>query len=158
MKRSVFLGIIILAVFLGGCTQTTSDSYQTQTTLPIIYPNDSPPYWISIDPVSSMHVGDKFSIQAKTNLPANETVLICIHNELYPKDFRISHYYGGTVMDRWQGEKTRVNGTNSGDNSILFNADVASFMPDDYRIEIASMNRSVSGTTVFSILSTSQKP
>jgi hypothetical protein len=157
MTRSFLLSILIIAVFVSGCTQINTDTNKNPIppTLAIAFPNGNSSYWINIDPVSHKQVGDRFTIHAETNLPVNETVRFYIHQIYYkPKSM---DYIGGSDFDQNSGS-TKVNGTTSGNNSIIFNTDLSTFEPDDYLIEIASMNRSVSGFAVFSILETPQTP
>jgi len=150
MMRSFLFGIVIIAVFLSGCTQITPEANKNPIppTLAIAFPNENSSYWVNIDPISPKQVGERFTIRAETNLPENETVRYYVH-QIYFKQNNMDHLEESTFDQNYGSIK--VNGTNSGNNSLNINIDLSTFQPDDYLIEIASMNRSVSGHTVFTI-------
>jgi PGF-CTERM protein len=107
---------------------------------------------ITIDAIGDKHVGDKFTITAKTNLAVDDEVLV----QVYSSSFK-------PTMKSQSGEFSGASGTvkvtkgDSGYNKISFDVDSSTFKPDEYIVTEEAVLQSATGTALFNVLETTVK-
>ena len=107
---------------------------------------------ITIDTIGDKHVGDKFTITAKTNLAVDDEVLV----QVYSSSFK-------PTMKSQSGEFSGATGTikvtkgDSGYNKLSFDVDSSTFKPDEYIVTEDAVLQSATGTALFNVLETSVK-
>lgn len=144
----IFIGIIVLAVFLCGCTQPSSDI--NQTAIPIsslaISTNTNSTYWIKIDPIKEIHLGEVFTITGTTNLPKNDNISF----EIY----RTSIHCG----KNWCTPNYGITGTlsidegNNGINRISFDVNSSAFISDEFTVRVSAEDQTTYSTELMDIL------
>jgi len=103
---------------------------------------------ITITPVGDRHVGDKFTIQATTNLAVDDEVLC----EVYSSSFKPTQK---TQSGEFSGATATVKVTkgDTGMNKISFDVDASTFKPDEYIVtETAVLVNNAMGTALFNVL------
>ncbi|MDD5144338.1 MEMAR_RS02690 family S-layer glycoprotein, partial [Methanoregula sp.] len=104
---------------------------------------------ISIETIGDKHVGDKFTITAKTNLAVDDEILV----QVYSSSFK-------PTMKSQSGEFSGASGTvtvakgDSGHNTISFDVDSSTFRPDEYIVTEEAVLQSATGTALFNVLET----
>ena len=107
---------------------------------------------ITIDTIGDKHVGDKFTITAKTNLAVDDEVLV----QVYSSSFK-------PTMKSQSGEFSGATGTikvtkgDSGYNKISFDVDSSTFKPDEYIVTEEAVLQTATGTALFNVLETTVK-
>jgi len=102
---------------------------------------------INIDTIGDRHVGDKFTITAKTNLAVDDEVLF----EVYSSSFK-------PTQKSQSGEFSGATGTvkvtkgDTGMNQLAFDVDASTFKPDEYIVTASAVIQSVTGTALFNVL------
>lgn len=102
---------------------------------------------IQIDSVGDQHVGDKFTISAKTNLAVDDEILV----EVYSSSFK-------PTQKSQSGEYSGATGTvhvekgTTGLNTISFDVDASTFKPDEYIVTETGVLYGTTGTALFNIL------
>jgi len=107
---------------------------------------------ITIDTIGDKHVGDKFTITAKTNLAVDDEILV----QVYSSSFK-------PTMKSQSGEFSGASGTvkvtkgDSGYNKISFDVDSSTFKPDEYIVTEDAVLQEATGTALFNVLETTVK-
>jgi PGF-CTERM protein len=107
---------------------------------------------ITIDTIGDKHVGDKFTITAKTNLAVDDEILV----QVYSSSFK-------PTMKSQSGEFSGASGTvkvtkgDSGYNKISFDVDSSTFKPDEYIVTEDAVLQTATGTALFNVLETTVK-
>ncbi|HEX3001070.1 MAG TPA: MEMAR_RS02690 family S-layer glycoprotein, partial [Methanoregula sp.] len=107
---------------------------------------------ITIDTIGDKHVGDKFTITAKTNLAVDDEILV----QVYSSSFK-------PTMKSQSGEFSGASGTvkvtkgDSGYNKISFDVDSSTFKPDEYIVTEEAVLQTATGTALFNVLETTVK-
>ena len=102
---------------------------------------------ITIDPIGDRHVGDKFTITAKTNLAVDDEVLV----QVYSSSFK-------PTQKSQSGEFSGATGTikvtkgDSGLNALSFDVDASTFKPDEYIVTEDAVIQDATGTALFNVL------
>ena len=102
---------------------------------------------ITIDPIGDRHVGDKFTITAKTNLAVDDEVLL----QVYSSSFK-------PTQKSQSGEFSGATGTikvikgDSGLNTLSFDVDASTFKPDEYIVTADAVIQDATGTALFNVL------
>jgi PGF-CTERM protein len=102
---------------------------------------------INIDTIGDRHVGDKFTITAKTNLAVDDEVLF----EVYSSSFK-------PTQKSQSGEFSGATGTvkvtkgDTGMNQLAFDVDASTFKPDEYIVTASAVIQTVTGTALFNVL------
>jgi hypothetical protein len=110
--------------------------------------------WIQINPVSDHYVGDIFEVNGTTTCNVKEKILIQI-------------YQSSILLPRGQDHYTSLNGFiiikngTCGLNTWAFSSNLSGFLPNEYLIEVKSVNQTVTNQTYFivnAIQTISQNP
>jgi PGF-CTERM protein len=102
---------------------------------------------ITIDTIGDRHVGDKFTITAKTNLAVDDEVLV----QVYSSSFK-------PTQKSQSGEFSGATGTikvtkgDSGMNTLTFDVDSSTFKPDEYIVTEDAVIQDCTGTALFNVL------
>jgi PGF-CTERM protein len=102
---------------------------------------------ITIDPIGDRHVGDKFTITAKTNLAVDDEILM----QVYSSSFK-------PTQKSQSGEFSGATGTikvtkgDSGLNMLSFDVDASTFKPDEYIVTADAVIQDATGTALFNVL------
>jgi PGF-CTERM protein len=102
---------------------------------------------ITVDAIGDRHVGDKFTITAKTNLAVDDEVLV----QVYSSSFK-------PTQKSQSGEFSGATGTikvtkgDSGMNKLSFDVDSSTFKPDEYIVTEDAVIQSATGTALFNVL------
>jgi hypothetical protein len=158
MPALIFIMICVLTVT--GCisqpgtgNRTDNISVNVTTFTPFITPvqiqclpqkNTTP--WIIINPVSDHYVGDLFEINGTTNLGVNNAIKIEIYqSHFYTEAKYLPHIY----TNLW--ENVTVHGGYCGTNKWLFSTNTSSLLPDEYFVDVTSVNLLVKNRSVFTL-------
>jgi PGF-CTERM protein len=102
---------------------------------------------IIVDPIGDRHVGDKFTITAKTNLAVDDEVLV----QVYSSSFK-------PTQKSQSGEFSGATGTikvtkgDSGLNALSFDVDASTFKPDEYIVTEDAVIQEATGVALFNVL------
>ena len=102
---------------------------------------------ITIDTIGDRHVGDKFTITAKTNLAVDDEVLV----QVYSSSFK-------PTQKSQSGEFSGATGTikvtkgETGMNQLTFDVDSSTFKPDEYIVTKDAVIQQATGTALFNVL------
>ncbi len=102
---------------------------------------------ITIDPIGDRHVGDKFTVTAKTNLAVDDEVL----TQIYSSSFQ-------PTQKSQSGEFSGATGTikvvagDGGLNALSFDVDASTFKPDEYIVTMDAVIQDATGTALFNVL------
>jgi PGF-CTERM protein len=102
---------------------------------------------ILVDPIGDKHVGDKFTITAKTNLAVDDEILV----QVYSSSFK-------PTQKSQSGEFSGATGTikvtkgDSGMNMLSFDVDSSTFKPDEYIVTEDAVIQDCTGTALFNVL------
>ena len=102
---------------------------------------------ITIDSIGDRHVGDKFTITAKTNLAVDDEVLV----QVYSSSFK-------PTQKSQSGEFSGATGTikvtkgDTGMNKLTFDVDSSTFKPDEYIVTEDAVIQQATGTALFNVL------
>ncbi len=102
---------------------------------------------ITIDPIGDKHVGDKFTITAKTNLAVDDEILV----QVYSSSFK-------PTQKSQSGEFSGATGTikvtkgDTGMNMLSFDVDSSTFKPDEYIVTEDAVIQQATGTALFNVL------
>ncbi|MFY9799653.1 MAG: MEMAR_RS02690 family S-layer glycoprotein [Methanoregula sp.] len=102
---------------------------------------------ITIDPIGDKHVGDKFTITAKTNLAVDDEILV----QVYSSSFK-------PTQKSQSGEFSGATGTikvtkgDTGMNKLSFDVDSSTFKPDEYIVTEDAVIQQATGTALFNVL------
>ena len=101
-----------------------------------------------IDPIGEHEVGEKFSITGTTNLAVDDDLMV----EVYSSSFAPT---GKGQKNEFSGKSgiVKVQPGSGNNNRWSFDIDSSSFIPDAYIVKVTAVNRQVTGTTTFSIVS-----
>jgi len=137
----IFLGLIIVAIFLSGCAQTSADFNRTVVQTPVtgVSSNENSTYWIKINPIGTLHMGDVLSVNGTTNLPEN--------TEIFFRIDRTGHF---NCSGKWCNRSYDISGTERvnegiGINRISIDVNSSDLMWDEFIIEVKAVNQKVSG-------------
>jgi hypothetical protein len=103
---------------------------------------------ITIDGIGDMHIGDKFTITAQTNLAIDDEVLFQVYSSMYEMK------HNQKILG---GEFSGVTGTvkvlrgDSGLNKLAFNVDASTFRPEEYIVHANAVNQDASTSILFNI-------
>jgi len=154
----------VIAIFLCGCTQPTS--YRSHTIVPtsptvtilgtsqtlsptnltITTQTVDSAYWIKINPVSDVYIGDVFTISATTNLPEGTKVFF----QTYRTSIKCKKYEC-TPNCLVEGP-ARVNEGEKGINTISIEVNSSSFQTDEFAITFTDENAQVKSTRYYNVL------
>ena len=142
MERSyIFLGLIVVAVFLCGCAQKSTVINQTVVPIPVtgVSSNENSTYWIKINPIGTLHMGDALTITGTTNLPEN--------TELF---FQIDRTGLFNCAGNWCNRSYEISGTERvdegiGNNRISIDVNSSDLMWDEFIINVKVVNQNISG-------------
>ena len=141
-------GLIVLAFFLCGYIQTSSDI--NQTTIPptsaATSTNENSTYWIKIDPIRDIHLGEIFTITGTTNLPKNDNISFEIYRtSIHCGKNWCTPSYGitGTIS---------VNEGNNGINKISFDVNSSALIPDEFTVMLSAEKLNADTTQLMLIL------
>jgi PGF-CTERM protein len=102
---------------------------------------------ITIDSIGDRHVGDKFTITAKTNLAVDDEILV----QVYSSSFK-------PTQKSQSGEFSGATGTikvtkgDTGMNKLTFDVDSSTFKPDEYIVTEDAVIQQATGTALFNVL------
>lgn len=160
MTRSRIMAVLILlvavtlvtAVYLvvvnGGSLPPTSPK-PTDLMTPISgTPVQLSVYWIKVDPISDKEVGDIFTINARTNIPVGDEVLVQVYSTTFT-DHRLNKT-GNTEFKGAVGT-VRVARGNGDINITSFVVNTSAFTPDEYLVTEGATIQEASGADVFNI-------
>ena len=101
-----------------------------------------------IDPIGEHEVGEKFSITGTTNLAPDDDLMV----EVYSSSFAPT---GKGQPNEFSGKSgiVKVQSGSGSSNRWSFDIDASGFKPDAYIVKVTAVNRQVTGTTTFSIVS-----
>jgi hypothetical protein len=109
--------------------------------------------FIRIDAIGDRHVGDKFTITSRTNLPADDEILVQVYSSSFkPTQKSQSGEFSGATGT------VRVTRSDSGRNRILFDVDLSTFKPDEYIVTETSVLQDITGTALFMVLDQTVPP
>lgn len=104
---------------------------------------------IRIDPIGDKHVGDKFTINAQTNLAVDDEVLVQVYSSSFkPTQKSQSGEFSGATGT------VKVTKGDSGMNKITFDVDSSTFKPDEYIVTEEAVIQEATGTALFNVLET----
>jgi PGF-CTERM protein len=102
---------------------------------------------ITIDPIGDRHVGDKFTITAKTNLAVDDEVLLQVYSSSFqPTQKSQSGEFSGATGT------IKVTQGDSGLNALSFDVDASTFKPDEYIVTADAVIQDATGTALFNVL------
>ena len=107
--------------------------------------NIIPKYWIKIDPVSDKETGDVFMVNASTNLPAGEPVLVQVSPQPHHAMKNDPGWFSGVV------ENSTIMSGKNGINTISFTINTSSYFPAPYYITESSFSESVTESVKLNI-------
>jgi len=102
---------------------------------------------ITIDPIGDRHVGDKFTITAKTNLAVDDEVLL----QVYSSSFKPTQKSQSGEFSGATGTIKVVKGE-TGLNALSFDVDASTFKPDEYIVTADAVIQDATGTALFNVL------
>ena len=102
---------------------------------------------ITIDPIGDRHVGDKFTITAKTNLAVDDEVLL----QVYSSSFKPTQKSQSGEFSGATGTIKVVKG-DSGLNMLSFDVDASTFKPDEYIVTADAVIQDATGSALFNVL------
>jgi PGF-CTERM protein len=102
---------------------------------------------ITIDPIGDRHVGDKFTITAKTNLAVDDEILM----QVYSSSFKPTQKSQSGEFSGATGTIKVVKGE-SGLNMLSFDVDASTFKPDEYIVTADAVIQTVTGSALFNVL------
>ena len=102
---------------------------------------------IIITPIGDKHVGDKFTINALTNLAVDDEILVQVYSSSFKptQKSQSGEFSGATGTVKVQKGET-------GMNKILFDVDSATFKPDEYIVTEDAVIQEATGTALFNVL------
>jgi len=104
---------------------------------------------IRIDAIGDKHVGDKFTINAQTNLAVDDEVLVQVYSSSFkPTQKSQSGEFSGATGT------VKVTKGDSGMNKITFDIDSSTFKPDEYIVTEEAVIQEATGTALFNVLET----
>lgn len=104
---------------------------------------------IRIDPIGDKHVGDKFTINAQTNLAVDDEILVQVYSSSFkPTQKSQSGEFSGATGT------VKVTKGDSGMNKISFDVDSSTFKPDEYIVTEEAVLQEAVGTALFNVLET----
>ncbi len=102
---------------------------------------------ITIDPIGDRHVGDKFTVTAKTNLAVDDEVLTQIYSSSFqPTQKSQSGEFSGATGT------IKVTAGDGGLNALSFDVDASTFKPDEYIVTMDAVIQDATGTALFNVL------
>ena len=102
---------------------------------------------IIIVPIGDKHVGDKFTINAATNLAIDDEVLVQVYSSSFkPTQKSQSGEFSGATGT------VKVTKGETGMNTIKFDVDAATFKPDEYIVTESAVIQEATGTALFNVL------
>lgn len=101
---------------------------------------------IRFDPISDKHIGDKFTISARTNLAVDDEVVFNFSSVNPDPTKKFPEIERGITMI------VRVTKGDGGWNRLSFDVDTASFIPRKYLLSASALNVDVATPTFFTIL------
>jgi PGF-CTERM protein len=105
---------------------------------------------ITVDAIGDKHVGDKFTITAKTNLAVDDEVLVQVYSSSFkPTQKSQSGEFSGATAT------VKVVKGDSGMNKISFDVDSSTFKPDEYIVTEDAVLQTATGTALFNVLESS---
>jgi len=102
---------------------------------------------ITIDPIGDRHVGDKFTITAKTNLAVDDEILL----QVYSSSFKPTQKSQSGEFSGATGTIKVVKGE-TGLNALSFDVDASTFKPDEYIVTADAVIQDATGTALFNVL------
>jgi hypothetical protein len=140
--------IILVLLFIILTTGCASVPAKQSINEPEQYVNQNGTGWITIDPINDKHIGDRFTITAKTNLSAGEEIRGETVSILFQRTAR--------AFDRnnWSGATgdVMVKQGNDSVNIISFDIDSVNFKPATHSMTFYAINQNVSCTTFYNML------
>jgi PGF-CTERM protein len=102
---------------------------------------------ITIVPIGDKHVGDKFTINALTNLAVDDEILVQVYSSSFkPTQKSQSGEFSGATGT------VKVTKGETGMNSIKFDVDSSTFKPDEYIVTEDAVIQGNTGTALFNVL------
>jgi PGF-CTERM protein len=102
---------------------------------------------ITIVPIGDKHVGDKFTINALTNLAVDDEILVQVYSSSFkPTQKSQSGEFSGATGT------VKVTKGETGMNSIKFDVDSSTFKPDEYIVTEDAVIQEATGTALFNVL------
>jgi PGF-CTERM protein len=102
---------------------------------------------ITIDPIGDRHVGDKFTVTAKTNLAVDDEILVQIYSSSFqPTQKSQSGEFSGATGT------IKVTAGDGGLNALSFDVDASTFKPDEYIVTMDAVVQDATGTALFNVL------
>ena len=102
---------------------------------------------IIIVPIGDKHVGDKFTINAATNLAIDDEVLVQVYSSSFkPTQKSQSGEFSGATGT------VKVTKSDLGMNKITFDVDASTFKPDEYIVTESAVIQEATGTALFNVL------
>ena len=102
---------------------------------------------ITIAPIGDKHVGDKFTINAVTNLAVDDEILVQVYSSSFkPTQKSQSGEFSGATGS------VKVQKGETGMNTIKFDVDSSTFKPDEYIVTEDAVIQIVSGSALFNVL------
>ena len=102
---------------------------------------------ITITPIGDRHVGDKFTITAKTNLAVDDEVLVQVYSSSFqPTQKSQSGEFSGATGT------VKVTAGDGGLNALSFDVDASTFKPDEYIVTADAVIQDATGTALFNVL------
>jgi PGF-CTERM protein len=102
---------------------------------------------ITIVPIGDKHVGDKFTINAATNLAVDDEILV----QVYSSSFKPTQKSQSGEFSGATGTVKVQKGT-TGMNTIKFDVDSSTFKPDEYIVTEDAVIQEATGTALFNVL------
>jgi hypothetical protein len=99
--------------------------------------------FIKIDPISTKHVGDKFTITARTNLLVDDEIMVALFPSINTSEKKNVNQFSGAT-----GTIKVVRGE-FGSNKIAFDIDTSNFQPGEYAVRLSVMLNECIGETKF---------
>jgi hypothetical protein len=138
---------VYLVVVNGGNTPPTSPKPIDLMTPISRTPVQLSGYWIKVDPISDKEVGDIFTINARTNIPVGDEVLVQVYSNTFT-----DHRLNKTGMEFKGAVGTvRVARGNGDINITSFVVNTSAFTPDEYLVTEEGTIQDASGAYVFNI-------
>jgi PGF-CTERM protein len=102
---------------------------------------------ITIDPIGDRHVGDKFTITAKTNLAVDDEILVQVYSSSFqPTQKSQSGEFSGATGT------IKVTAGDGGLNALSFDVDASTFKPDEYIVTMDAVIQDATGTALYNVL------
>jgi len=99
--------------------------------------------FIKIDPIGTKHIGDKFTITARTNLLVDDEIMVALFPSINTSDKKNANQFSGAT-----GTIKVVRGE-FGSNKIAFDIDTSNFQPGEYDVRLSVMLNECIGETKF---------